>query len=275
MKAFLFPSPVILEVVGKDAERYLQARLTNDIRKLAENSSFLAACLTPQGKTEAVFEVFRVAADRFLLISLGGDSEEVVSALLRFKVADQLECKDLSTNYRLLFVDQTSSHLAVEALFKISSNYFRKDLMGEFYLCKEDSLQEVLDQVTLMPATEFFARRVINDSPVFPDEILPDSLFMSAKLMQAISFDKGCYAGQEVVERVDALGKLPAQLQAYILDQEIISLNGQSIVNEQEQKVGQVIRSEIFEGKTYLFASVKTKALEQEKFIQHDQKIFL
>ena len=92
---YLYPEAIIIKVSGKDAGRYLQARLSNDINKLSEGESCLAACLTPQGKTEALFTVYK-AAEEYLLFCSGGDPETVKAGLARFIVADRVDLEFLS-----------------------------------------------------------------------------------------------------------------------------------------------------------------------------------
>jgi folate-binding Fe-S cluster repair protein YgfZ len=99
---FQFPSPIVFAVSGKDSERYLNARLTNNIRTLEINKSCLAAQLSPQGKTEGLFRVYRDQSDHFLLYADGGDSAQILTAFKRYIVADRVEVEDLSNAYRLV-----------------------------------------------------------------------------------------------------------------------------------------------------------------------------
>jgi folate-binding protein YgfZ len=48
--------------------------------------------------------------------------------------------------------------------------------------------------------------------PNYPFELNEQALFSEASLSTAVSFKKGCYVGQEVVEKVAALGRLPKKL---------------------------------------------------------------
>ena len=49
---------VIFALSGKHVERYLQGRVSNDIRFASSERVILAAALSPQGRTEALFRLW-------------------------------------------------------------------------------------------------------------------------------------------------------------------------------------------------------------------------
>jgi tRNA-modifying protein YgfZ len=55
--------------------------------------------------------------------------------------------------------------------------------------------------------------RIENGRPRYGEEILETSLPQETQQMQAVSFNKGCYLGQEIVERIRARGHVNRLLQ--------------------------------------------------------------
>lgn len=90
----LFPSVGhrVFRCTGCDAERYLQGRLTQDIRELRPGCGMWSLLLTPQGKIEAQLLVARNGSQFDLIVDpFAGDDRMFLDALLRFRVADQIE----------------------------------------------------------------------------------------------------------------------------------------------------------------------------------------
>ncbi len=255
---YQFPSPVIFRVAGKDSERYLQARLTNDIKRLSEKQSLIAACLTPQGKTKALFRVYREAAQDFILLSLSGDAAQIRQDLGCFIVADRVEIQDVSREFHLFAFSQSAVlDLAPEDIV-LSDPYLKLTLVIT-------SLTNAWDVSSYQKFSEedFQLYRLQNSLPEFPIEIPVDSLFPESGIRLAISNTKGCYAGQEVVERVVALGKLPAKILTFktIEATERVDFLDLQLQDEQGGKVGDVL-SICYDPEVpcnYLFARVPTK----------------
>ena len=70
------------------------------------------------------------------------------------------------------------------------------------------------------PATADDARlvRIENGKPRYGEDILETSLPQETEQMHAVSFNKGCYLGQEIVERIRARGHVNRHLRKLELD---------------------------------------------------------
>jgi folate-binding protein YgfZ len=60
--------------------------------------------------------------------------------------------------------------------------------------------------------------RIENGKPLYGEDIRDTTLPQETRQMQAVSFNKGCYLGQEIVERIRALGHVNKQLERLELD---------------------------------------------------------
>ena len=60
--------------------------------------------------------------------------------------------------------------------------------------------------------------RIENGKPLYGEDIRDTTLPQETQQMQAVSFTKGCYLGQEIVERIRAQGRVNKKLERLELD---------------------------------------------------------
>jgi folate-binding protein YgfZ len=202
----------LLEIKGRDAERYLHNRLTQDIKNLKDSTYAMA--LSPQGKIEGSFLVHR-DNERFLLLAENYSEEQwqqVQAALLRFKVADNFTVTKLS-QYKLISVIDSKYNDSIVREFKelISLNSKRATTPSYDLLVPESDYSAVIEtfQAHSMLAgdTASLERlRIEAGVPAAISELNEETTATEIPFENYISFTKGCYAGQEVVEMSTARG---------------------------------------------------------------------
>ena len=84
---------------------------------------------------------------------------------------------------------------------------------------------------------------------------------LNLDLLDAVSFDKGCYPGQEVIARVRHLGSVKRRMRRYACDAETPPAPGAAVVTAGAANVGEVVRAERAERGTELLAVVEHSAL--------------
>jgi folate-binding protein YgfZ len=77
--------------------------------------------------------------------------------------------------------------------------------------------------------SEFQERRLRAKQSMYPYEINSNVILLEAGLEQAVSFTKGCYAGQEVIARIDSQGKTPRLLKFFSASQDACPAIGAQI----------------------------------------------
>src|ERR1035441_10195196 len=77
-----------------------------------------------------------------------------------------------------------------------------------------------LEAAGARPATPEDARvvRIENGKPRYGEDIRETSLPQETQQMHAVSFNKGCYLGQEIVERIRAQGRVNRKLMRVVLE---------------------------------------------------------
>lgn len=269
---FHFTNPIILIVSGKDSLRYLQARLTNNILELDDNQSVYAACLSPQGKTGALFYVTKISNEEFILTTLSGDEENVIRSLSCFIVADQVTISSLSNTHQLIYITKKafdSNSISIKDNdFLIFNNRFNTESID--LLISNKNIEEISKQlinINELSENEFNLNRILSKLPEFNFEIKEDSLFIESQRYDAISNTKGCYAGQEVVERVLAKGKPPAVISAFKVDNIHDLSVGDSIYTADKDVAGTILSYAYSKTDTYFYARVKQKYIDNSIYL--------
>jgi folate-binding protein YgfZ len=257
---------ICFRVSGKDARRYLHNRLSQDIRALVSGHSARAAALSAQGRVEGVFAVICESDDRFLLVCDGGDRALVEAALKRFIVADRVVCDDLSSQVCLAHVAaedsvvaQTLEQTGLQSLCRFSRRRVGAEGV-DIVIASGDKdqvsskLMERLGDVLSRERYDYL--RWEASCPVFPEEINDQGMVLEFGLRDAVSFTKGCYVGQEVVERSDAIGRVPRTLARITLQGSGAVALGEPVTNPAAASLGKVVGAVRLSGAdtVYLFA---------------------
>jgi aminomethyltransferase len=260
---YQFPAPILLELSGKDAQRYLNNRLTNDIRGCAPGDSTRAAILNPQGRTEGLFSVHALEGGRYVLACEGGDFEEVKAALCRYLVADRVSVSDISSDHILLHAEGEALSAAnlpnalVISVPRISTN--GKDIVLPKAQFEEwrTSTSSAGEPLTL---SQFNITRTRFGGVSYPEEVNADTILTEVGLKDLVSFSKGCYVGQEVIERSDAIGKLPRKLERARFSGVTALKVGTPIKNREGEAIGKVASAFADEhgGETLAFVLLRT-----------------
>ncbi len=239
---FSLKEAIVLEVAGKDCTRYLNARLSNDIKSLANGRVCRAAALNPHGKVQALFQVLAVADSRYLLVCSGGPSEEVISAFKQYIVADRVEVRALSSELSLTHLaasDPQASQTLLASAFglnlKTTPYGEAASRAGVYAYVNSRSIALGVDVLSPAASTAHLETELIQQGfaplslelqslarisagiPDFPFELNESRLLSEAPLEGIVSFNKGCYVGQEVVERIASQGRSPRLLRRIAL----------------------------------------------------------
>jgi folate-binding protein YgfZ len=218
MSSFLeFPWFGVIRMTGRDRARFLHGMCTNDIKKLAPGQGCRAVVVNRQGKMVAELAVL-ATADALLAIVERSNLQPTIDHLAKFLVADD--------------VAMTPDDRVVVGLYGAAPPEGQPTapepaLGGRIFAVKDSSA------VPLSEA-EYDSRRIENGFPRWGVDMGPDYLPMEAGLEPiAISYSKGCYIGQEVIQRVKTYSESPRMLVqleiAGAKPREKISANGEEI----------------------------------------------
>lgn len=224
---------------GDDVADFLQGQLTNDIGAVTDTHSQLTAYCSPKGRMLANFRVFK-RGDTYFLHLPREQVESTLKRLRMFVLASRVTLEDASEGLvRLGFSGPTAGSELLDhfgaipeqpddalerdgvTLIRLPGPHPRFELFGE--LDAMQRLWTVLDvRAAPVGAAPWELLDILAGIPViYPetsDEFVPQMANMH--LINGVSFKKGCYTGQEVVARMQYLGKLKRRLYRAHLDSE-------------------------------------------------------
>lgn len=201
----------LIAVEGPDSARFLQGQLTCDVLKLNVGESVPGACCNPKGRMLANFVLYRIDEQRFLLQLHHSLTSQFIQGQSKYAAFFKTALSDVSDTYLSLGISGETvddiSALSLVAMHSLGDG--RKTLIAD-----EGQLADVWQSLTLTAAprtNQFWLWRdiVSGIGSVQAETIemfIPQMLNLQA--LEAISFKKGCYTGQEVVARMKYLGKL-------------------------------------------------------------------
>lgn len=223
MYAFLKDKQIIA-VSGLDSEKFLNGLLTN----LVDNRQITyAMMLSPQGRYLCDFFIYPQEQNSYLLEV--PKNADILSKLKLYRMRSKVELEDVSSSYICLYSrgvlatnsykDPRYSKLGYKSIIQ-SAQLANVGLALESNLYLEDKYQFCIPD----GATDF----IINKS--FPQEY-------GADFLNAISYTKGCYVGQEVIARTKYQGMVRKKIyliQAqcslnHLLQGDKITVNGQEV----------------------------------------------
>jgi hypothetical protein len=83
---------------------------------------------------------------------------------------------------------------------------------------------------------------------------------LNLDVLDAVSFDKGCYPGQEVIARVHNLGSVKRRMRRYACDAQAVAAPGTAVVTADGQNVGEVVAAARVDHDSELLAVVEHSA---------------
>ena len=184
----------MLTVSGADALTYLQSQTSQDLRNLGDGQSAYTFVLQPTGKVAVLARIHRVSAEEFRLDTDHGFGELLLARLNRFKI--RVKADIVATQATIVAVRGADARPAGGV-----AAWGRDDAFDLFDGSRPsgDLRHGSLDDLLLS--------RIEAGWPAMGSEITDASIPAETGVVaEAVSFTKGCYPGQELVERMDSRG---------------------------------------------------------------------
>lgn len=199
----------VVQVEGRDARKFLHSQLANDVASLKVGESRYSLLLEPTGKITSLLRVRCNSGEGFSLDCDAGFGDASATRLSRFKIRIQCEISSATRKYvavRGLTPKSYSDLIARDSAFPA---WRQTDLAVDFAANVFDC-----DEIRQGTGADFERARVLAKWPTMGVDMTNDSNPAETGLTDcAVSFTKGCYPGQELVERMDSRGmKAPRSL---------------------------------------------------------------
>lgn len=219
----------LLAFSGEDAAEFLQNQMTNDVRGLQADSARWNGYCSAKGRLLANFLMWKSGADTCLQMS-GDIREAVLKRLKMFVLRSKVGARDATDEYVRLVLSGPGSRDALnEAGLPIPDSVMKTSAnpQGLTVRIGEDKFVLVVSPGRAPAIWETLAKRarpvgasawdwlrLSNGIPMITaatqEEFVPQ--MVNWEVLGGVSFQKGCYPGQEIVARTQYLGKLKRRM---------------------------------------------------------------
>jgi folate-binding protein YgfZ len=236
--AFVAPLPALtaVRIDGDDARDFLQNQLSSDVYALSAGNSQWSSYNSPKGRMLASLRLWRApeAADGFGALIASDLAASISKRLSMFVLRAKTRISNQSTTHSVIGVGGPRAADVIAAIFSISpspdgaSAIVDGDAMivgigdGRFVIvtaaARAAALRSDIAKVAV-PADESVWRWLSIQAGVplvtaaTSDQFVPQMLNWDA--LGGVSFQKGCYPGQEIVARMRYLGRLKERLYGF------------------------------------------------------------
>ena len=198
-------------VMGEDRARLLHAMTTNNVQELTPGEWCYAYFLSAQGRILADVNIL-CQADALLLDTEPESVKKIFDHLEQFIIADDVTLEDQTGVLATIAVEGPEASALMDAfapVFPISLTG-----AGGFLIiapmADKAAIEQKLDAAGVTAATPeaFRIVRIEHGKPRHGEDLTERFLSQEANQAHALSFTKGCYLGQEIVERVRSRGQV-------------------------------------------------------------------
>ena len=252
----------VLRVSGSDAAAFLHGQLTSDVKSLSVRRAQLSAYCSPKGRMLANFVLSRQAEDVFELHLPANQADTVKKRLSLFILRAKVGIEDVTQEtihigiggapeVSLTLIAHLLNRQPTQFSWERLSNGSMLALPGDRY-CLSLSPQhapEFWQRLTERARPVGFAvwkwltirSGIPIILPVTQDQFIPQ--MVNWDVLGGISFNKGCYPGQEIVARTQYLGKIKQRL--YLAHCETALAPGEKLFSTEfgEQFAGMVVNA--------------------------------
>ena len=267
----------LVTLVGPDARRFANGMFTNNIRDLPVGGGNRSAMVDDRARIQGLLDAYCTAPDAFLVVLDGVTAEAFEARYGKYIVFDDVEMTDRSDELGVLSVQgpQAADVLARAGLPIPESVHVA---MGDVHVARRDrsgrgGFDVIVPRAALVATWEglrgagahpagWDAAEVVRIEagiPRWPVDMSEKSLLHELRLVPTCaSFAKGCYIGQEVINRIDVMGQVTKKIWGLEMAEDALPASGAEVWLD-EQNVGSTL-SGAREGKRVRVLALLRKA---------------
>ncbi|MBI1175372.1 MAG: folate-binding protein [Sideroxydans sp.] len=219
----------ILKVAGEDAQSFLQNLCSSDVREVSAQRAQLSSFNSAKGRMLATFLIWQADGDYFLQLprSLCAAMLKKLSMyVLRAKVkitdvSDELVCLGLAGSEAGSLIEECFTSIPQDAMSAVQHNHGTVIRLGDnryqivttpqqapsLWKCLNDGARPAgshcWDWLNIRAGVPVIL-------PATQEQFVPQ--MANLELIGGVNFKKGCYPGQEIVARMQYLGKLKRRM---------------------------------------------------------------
>jgi aminomethyltransferase len=272
-----------IAVTGGDRVRWLNGMVTNSVQALTPGDGAYSFLLSAQGRIQGDATVW-ADSDRLLLQTSAAQVDPLIALLDRFIIMDDVELAPVSLHGLLIAGPRAAEALTAIGIPARASKLLKQrnltwqdrsltlinaysPLVARFELWSanpEDlaAVREAL-QATQINDAALELLRISEGTPSFGTDIRDRDLPQETGQARALHFNKGCYLGQEIVERIRSRGNVHRTFTTFVLHGDTPPAN--TPIQADGKPVGELtsIASAPIDGQQLALGFVRREALDR------------
>jgi folate-binding protein YgfZ len=282
----------VLAVRGPDAKAFLQGQITCNLAYVSDERSSLGARCTPKGRMLSSFRVL-LENDGYLLAMNHEILASQLAELQKYAVFSKSKLSDdsaLWSRFGLYQGDAALTALGIDLPKEINSTVHHNHMIAirvseyltELWVSADEGpclRKRLLNLLPEAPLNTWLLGEIRSGighvSPASREQFIPQMLNLPA--LDAVSFKKGCYTGQEIVARMQYLGKLKRHMYRFQLASTDIPAPGTPLLSPvHSSAVGEVVSAARSEYGVELLATALVDAVSDGRiYFENNEKVLL
>jgi folate-binding protein YgfZ len=216
----------VVRASGADVVRFLQGQLSNDVTRLTLERSLVAGLHNPQGRVIAILRLLCVQPDAMLMLLPRELVTLVLERLRRFVLRAKVRLSDATPEWRVLGLIGGNDAAPAGLKLPRSAGAQLHDASRLSVCIAETPPRWIVLAPAGSPALSDFAIAQPSEwvrldvAAGIPQVYAQTSELFVAQMLNldvvdGISFDKGCYTGQEVIARAHYRGRVKRRMQRF------------------------------------------------------------
>ncbi|MFI3244869.1 MAG: hypothetical protein R3Y10_00070 [Ferrimonas sp.] len=276
------PNLGVLQATGADRRTYLQGQLTADLTKQPQNQWSFAGHCDPKGKLIAAFRLAQLP-EQILMLMPQSLLQVDLPQLQKYAVFNQIELTDISAQWQCFAVvgAETSTLFASwqgegNLRFHEQAQAWLEEQHAIVLIPHNQPLPAELAALPVATENHFVAAELQAVRPWFEaehsGEFVPQMLNLDA--VGGVTYDKGCYIGQETVARMYFRGGNKRALYLFETDAEA-SGELTMAVGDNWRRAGTIVSRAVVDQQQWFTAVLPKELPEQPEFKLGDRPAHL
>jgi len=270
----------LLQISGMDAQKLLQGQLTCDVTTVRPGYSSMGAHCNSQGRIISLFYLFQFR-DSYYLQMPRSMVAIALDALKKYAVFYKVELTDASET--LITIGYSGNHFSPEIHTNAANVTLGTGNNRCMIIAEPEAIKPIWDMLSRgAKIASIYSWKHFNIRDGLPaiypetsEKFLPHELNLDK--LNAISFEKGCYTGQEIIARMHYRGKLKNHMYLTKITSSVAPLPGDDISSVQGQDIrasGLVVDACREDKNNYiaLITTDESNVKNDHLFLDHDYK---
>lgn len=268
-----------LTLAGPDVRRFCNGMFTQNVRDMAVGATARSALTDEKGKMLGLISVTRIADEMILVLLDGVPAATFTERYGKYIILDDVEMEDLSEERTVLHIAGPRANEALAGVGLSVPEVGHAATTGSIWVLSRNrigadghdlvvptadatALFEALRAGGVLPighdAGEWL--RISSGLAQWPDDMGERALVHEMNLVPSCcSFEKGCYVGQEVINRIDVMGQVTKKLMRLDMVEDAIPPLGAE-VKLGEETIGSARSGARCGGKSRILAVIRKAA---------------